>query len=374
MKTSPARHFGSFPLACLAGLLVVLAGSLPVTAQPMRDLVEAALDQKVAQKIEISERPIREALTALEKATGLHFELAPNALEGMPAGDQTRLSLVIADMSVRDALRRIFDGLGLALRVDNDKVIVEPAPVLDRLGRRLTIEEVGLLQKLAAGPWSSLKPEDFAIEFRLSPKGDPQKAFEQAMREGPAASALAKLEEVTQGMGALWVPKGHTIVIYGREEDVQQRLDRPLDLSYRKTPLDELLLELGKRIGITVHFQPGVLRNVDARERNVELVQRGISARQALELIMGSTGLVYEVVEDGIVVSMPPAGGAQPSADSEAGAKGKVVAILRVPVGTDGTTIDFLIREADLPAEFKDLFKQKMPQVIEILRQKAGSQ
>ena len=175
-------------------------------------------------------------------------------------------------------------------------------------------------------------------------------------------------------MGALWVPKGHTIVIYGREEDVQQRLDRPLDLSYRKTPLDELLLELGKRIGITVHFQPGVLRNVDARERNVELVQRGISARQALELIMGSTGLVYEVVEDGIVVSMPPAGGAQPSADSEAGAKGKVVAILRVPVGTDGTTIDFLIREADLPAEFKDLFKQKMPQVIEILRQKAGSQ
>jgi len=28
----------------------------------------------------------------------------------------------------------------------------------------------------------------------------------------------------------------------------------------------------------------------------------------------------------------------------------------------------------DLPAEFKDLFKQKMPQVIEILRQKAGNQ
>ena len=69
----------------------------------------------------------------------------------------------------------------------------------------------------------------------------------------------------------------------GGAEDVQQRLDRPLDLSYRKTPLDELLLELGKRIGITVHFQPGVLRNVDARERNVELVQRGISARQALD-------------------------------------------------------------------------------------------
>ena len=371
MKTSPARHFGSFPLACLAGLLVVLAGSLPLAAQPMRDLVEAALDQKVAQKIEISEQPIGEALAGLEKATGLHFELTPNALEGMPAGDQTRLSIVMQDMSVRDALRRIFDGLGLALRVDNGKVIVEPAPVLDRLGRRLTVEEVGLLQKLAAGPWSSLKPGDFTVEFRLPPKGDPQKAFDQAMKEGPATSVLAKLEEVTQGMGCLWVPSGHKIVIYGREEDVQQRLDRPLDLNYRKMPLDQLLLDLGKRIGITVHFAPGVLRNVDARERNVDLIQRGMSARQALELIIGNTGLLYSVVEDGIVVSAPPTSGPQPDSGTES--KGKVVAILRVPVGSDGTTIDFLIREADVPAEFKDLFKQKLPQVIEILRKNAES-
>jgi len=117
-----------------------------------------------------------------------------------------------------------------------------------------------------------------------------------------------------------------------------------------------------------------VLRSVDARERNIELVQRGMSVRQALELIVGNTGLVYEVVEDGIVVSAPSAGGAQPSTEGGAESKGKVAAILRVPVGTDGTTIDFLIREADLPAEFKDLYKQKMPQVIEILRQKAGNQ
>ena len=48
----------------------------------------------------------------------------------------------------------------------------------------------------------------------------------------------------------------------------------------------------------------------------------------------------------------------------------RVVAILRVPVGTDGTTIDFLIRLDELPSEFKALRDKKMPEVIEVLKKK----
>jgi hypothetical protein len=371
MQTSSARIERAFLVAPLTGLLLAIALAAGAGAQGMRDLVAAALDEKITQRIEISERPIRDALAELEKITGLHFELHQMAIDWMPYGEQTRLSIVMQDMSVRRALERIFGGLGLALRVADDRVMIEPAPVLDRLARRLTVEEVGLLQKLASQPWSALKPDDFTAEFRLAQgKESPQQVFEQAMREGPAVDALTQLESVTQKLGWLWVPAGKTIVIYGRTEDIQQRLDRPLDVNYQRIPLDKMLLDLGKRIGVTVHFEPGALQRVAARDRYIDLVQRGTTVRQVLELIAGNTGLWYDVVDDGIVVgSKPPAGapGAEPPAEQPQ----RVVAILRVPVGTDGTTIDFLIRADELPPEFKSLRDRKLPQVIEELRKQA---
>jgi hypothetical protein len=351
----------------LAGLLLGLVLTPAVRAQGMRDLVEAALDEKITQRIEIPEQPIRDALAELEKTTGLHFELHQMAIDWMPYGEQTRLSIVIQDMSVRRALERIFAGLGLAMRVADNRVLVEPGPVLDRLGRRLTIDEVGLLQKLASQPWSALKPEDFAVEFRIpSGKENPQQVFEQAMRDGPPVDALTQLETATQRLGWLWVPAGKTIVVYSRVDDIQQRLDRPLDLNYQRVSLDNLLLDLGKRIDVTIHFEPGALQKVAARERHIDLVQRGTTVRQVLELITGNTGLWYEVVEDGVVVGAKPAAG--PGSEPPAEQPQRVVAILRVPVGTDGTTIDFLIRADELPPEFKALRDRKLPQVIEELR------
>jgi G:T-mismatch repair DNA endonuclease (very short patch repair protein) len=361
MQTSQVHSVSQWPR--IEALLMALAGALVAVGQPMRDLVEAALDQKVTQRIEISERPIRAALTELEQRTGLRFALHEKALEWMPAGDETRIALVVQDVSVREALRRIFDGLGLTLRVENDKVLVEPSPMLDRLGRRLTVQEVQVLQALAARPWSELKADDVEVEFRLPKEAQPQVTFEKAMREGPPAAALARLEEVTQRLGWLWVLHGRTLVIYSPADDIQQRLDRPLDLSYRGVPLDELLVDLGRRVGVTVHFEPGVLGRVAARDRRVDLVQRQITARQALELIVGRTGLAYDVVDDGLVV------GAGQAVEQPAG---RIVAVLRIPVGDEGVTIDFLIRDTELPPEFRQLYQQKLPQVIELLRKQAG--
>ena len=365
MPTFPARVERARLLTLCAGLFLLLALPPVLAAQGLRDLVDAALDMKITQRIEIAERPIRDALSELEKATGLHFELNKSAVEWMPYGEQTRIGIVIQDMSVRRALERIFGGLGLALRVADDRVLIEPAPVLDRLGRRLTVDEVQLLQKLASQPWSALKPDDFAVEFRVPPKDNPQQMFDQAMREGPATDALTQLETVTQRLGWLWVPAGKTIVLYSRSEDVQQRLDRPLDLSYQRVPLDKLLLDIGRRIDITVHFEPGALQRVFARDRNVDLIQRGMTARQVLELISGNTGLWYDVVEDGVVIGSKPATEpAGPAAEQPQ----RVVAVIRIPVGKDGTTIDFLIRADELPPEFKQLRDRKMPEVIELLR------
>lgn len=367
MPTSTVPNRRPHLPTCIAGLLSLAAIVPLASAQGMRDLVEAAIDQQIMQRIEISERPIRDALAELEKPTGVHFALDSTALEWMPYGEQTRLSIVIEHMSVRRALERIFAGLGLALRIADNHVVVVPAPVLERLGRRLTVDEVTLLQTLAGQQWAHIRPDAFAVEFRLPPAGksDPQQMFEEAMRAGPPADALTQLETVTQQMGCLWVPSGRNIVIYSRGEDIQQRLDRPLDLNYQRVALDALLVDLGRRIGITIHFEPGSLQRVAAQDRFVDLIQRDTTARQVLELISGRTGLWYEVGEHGVMVGARPSqGGSAPGGET----RSPVVAIVRVPVGTDGTTIDFLIRADELPAEFKALRDRKMPEVIEILR------
>lgn len=353
-----------FWLLVLAELLL-----LPqfVHAQGLRPMVDAALDQKITPRIEISERPLRDALHALEQPTGLRFELHPAAIELMPYGEQTRLAIVIEDLSVREALGRIFDGLGLALRVEGDKVLVEPAPVLDRLGRPLTIEEVQLLQRLAAGPWSPPSAGEVRIQFELPEGPDYRRQLERALQDAAPASAVRQLEAATQRCGWLWVPDGGAIVVFSRSAEIQQRLDRPQNVYYRQIPLDELLLDLGRRIGMTVRFEPGALDRVAARDRHVDLIQRDITARQVLELIVGRTGLWYEVEEDGIVV-----GAAPHAAESAAGPQRQpVVAIVRIRID-DEKTVEFLLRANELPPEFAKLRDRKLPEIIEILRERLG--
>jgi hypothetical protein len=51
-----------------------------------------------------------------------------------------------------------------------------------------------------------------------------------------------------------------------------------------------------------------------------------------------------------------------------------IVAILRIPVGDDGTTIDFLIREDEVPPEFAELKARKLPEVVELLRKRLGEE
>jgi hypothetical protein len=52
-------------------------------------------------------------------------------------------------------------------------------------------------------------------------------------------------------------------------------------------------------------------------------------------------------------------------------AEGRIVAILRVPVGDDGTTVDFPFYEDNVPPEFRRLLDEKLPLVISELQQRA---
>lgn len=352
-------------------LVTVWLCSLTLTAaapaDDLRDLVEEVLDQ-VVEDIQITERPIRAALTELGERTGLRFTLDASAVSWMPYGERTKVSIVIQGVTLRQGLRRMLEGNGLAMRVVDDKVRVEPAPVLDRLGRRLCINEVRLLQELAEKQWADLDEQTRAVQVRGIPTPDARRLLEQAVTQVRADNAQRQLDAATEALGWYWVPQEKSILVYGRTEDIWYRLYRPIDLSYVGVPLDDLLIDLGNRVGVTVLFEANVLERIRAGERAVDLIHPNTTVLQTLERICGATGTCFEVEEYGVMIGTAGNHGLPARA-----AAGRIVALLRIPVGDSGTTIDFPFYEDNLPPEFEQLLERKLPVVIEELQRHEGS-
>jgi hypothetical protein len=364
-RTRAARC--SFLAAMLPAMCLALAAPR-ARAVDMRDLVEEALDQP-AEGVHIEALPIGEALAKLGEKTGLRFELDDQAIAWMPYGENTRVSLAFSGLSVRQGLRQVLDGLGLAFEVAGDKVRVIPGPVLVRLGRRLAIEEVRTLQQLATHQWSNLDEKWRQLQFRGIKAPDAASTLETAVAGVIAANAVRQLEAATQNLDWLWAPLDTSILVYSKAEDVWSRLQRPISLNYHGLRLDDLLIDLGERIGVTVMFEAGVLERIQADNRAVDLVHQNTTVLQTLERICGATHTCFEVQDYGVLIAMPvdterPGLRSPPAPPAES----RIVAILRVPVGDDGTTVDFPFYEDNVPPEFRRLLDQKLPVVINELQ------
>jgi len=343
---------------------LLLLGCCRASGQELRDLVEEVLDQKVTN-VQIDGLPLPEALAQLGEKTGLSFVMDPEAMGCMPYGERTRVSIDLRDVVVRDGLRRMFDGLGLEMRIEGDKIGVVPGPVLQRLGRRLTVQETQLLSRLASSTWSQLGSETPPIRLGKGTHEGQEVWLKEKLGQARESNAVRQLELVTENSSVYWIPEGDGIVVYNQVWDMSRRLDRQIDLNYQRVPLDEVFIDLAKRIGVTVSFEPGVLARIQASQRTVDLVQRGTTVRQALERLCGSTGAVFNVSDSRIRIELPrDQAGVLPAGPA------RVVAILRLPVGEDGTTIDFPFYDDTLPPEFRRLFDRKLPEILEELRRR----
>lgn len=357
-----ARSRTSCGAALLNMVLVSVAASVRAQAQVPPELIEQALDQPIP-RIEIENVPLPQALAELEQRTGLRFSVEPAVLELMPYGPRTPVSIQISDMSVRQGLNRTLARLGLEMIVRPDAVALVPIPAVQRMGRRMTAAEVGLLARLASAPWSGLG--DVPADFRIDPQMQPQQALERAVRQIQAPTAVDQLEAATRTLGWVWRPEGERVVFITRRDEIRHRLDRPVDLSYQRRPLDEVLVDLGRRAGVTMLFEPGSLRRVEARDRAVDLVQRGVSVRQTLERICGNTGLGYEIVDEGVRITAPLAA-SQPAADREQAAARRWIKI-SVEV-RPGVTVDALVPVEQLPVEVREQVERRVQDVLSPLR------
>lgn len=353
---------GQLRTVCLA--IACVAISAATAADNIRALLEEALDQTV-ERIRVEDRPLAEALQQLEDGTGVPFVLDDRVLEYMPYGARTRISLELRDISLRRGLEDLFDGLGLRLEVERDHVRVVPGPLLERLGRRLTGEEAALLEALSTQKWSQLDRDRHPVRYEF--ERDVEDELEQALRRNAADSALHALEHAAAAGKLVWHPDGRTIVLRSRLSDVQRRLDRPIDMMYQRVPLDELLVDLGRKIGVTMFFEPGSLASVSARDRAVDLIQHDTSVRQTLERICGTTGLSYEVTADGVRFAGPPAEG-----EASASEPRPWLVQISIPVADPDIRVNYIFRETELPPTLETTWRARVIEILEDLaRQEA---
>lgn len=318
LPTAPRRPQAPL-LAALVACMLAVAG---VAAQVPPALVEDALDQPI-ERLEIPAAPLPDVLARIERETGLRFQLTRAALDLMPYGEQTLVLVEIHRMSVRRGLQRVLSGLGLEMTREGDRLIIAPRRGLDRLNRRLQPEELELVARLSREPWSQAGA-DSLIDLRIDPQRSPRAQLDAALSQSSAQNALDSLDSATDSLGWAWRLDAGRLIVCTRADEYRRRLDLPLDLAYQRRPLDGVLVELGQRAGVTVLFEPGCLKRIDARDRAVDLVQRGATVRQVFERIAGNTGLAFEVTGEGVRWHFPgaagadaqrPAGDGQPQAD-----------------------------------------------------------
>lgn len=351
-----ANHGFTTALRCLLLLAGVALAADAADAQVSRDLIEEALDQPM-ERLEINDLPIRDALSRIEQETGLRFELADGVLDAMPYGGRTRLTITIRDMSVRKGLGSVLRGLGLRMRVDDGRVVIEPGAVLRNIGRRLTIEEVNLLGQLANNAWLE-GLFGTRVEYRIDPREKPAQRFTEALAQTRGDDAAERLDVAAVALGWAWRVEGDRIIMERRRAVIQRRLDRRIDLNLQRVPLDQVLTDLGGMAGVLVKFEPGALRAVGARERTVDLVQRGTSVRQTLERLCGATGLRYELDDEGVLI--------RPPADARAGpTAANIERWVRIEIEIrPGVKMDVFLRQDQLPSHFQAEAQRKLDEIL----------
>ncbi len=349
-------------------VLVFLAPAL--AAQSSSALINEELDKQV--KLEFPQNtPLPQVMQSIEKDTGVPLVADPSVYELLPWGEQTGLTVQIANQTLREALTVMTRTLGLTFVLKPEAVEIRPMPALKRLGRRSTPGELEVLNLLASTP-AELKSNraevkellgavDAKLEAAKSSFAIENRAFDEKTSTAPVplprnASLMEALESLGEATGATWYPWGKSIVIVSKEEHVRSQLGREISVRYSDVDIAKVLTELSARSGVPFTIEPGAVQSVAPEARKIGLILDNTSVQQALEYIGGFTGLSYVVNEKGVYLfnKSGAAGGAR---------RDPVVAIVRLDNGAE-----VLITDSELPADVREYLKHKRIGAINALR------
>lgn len=360
----------------LSGWLVMTAG-LGLGQVDMESLIEQALDQVV--DFEVTDQPLPEAFEAIAGETGVAMTIAPGALGLLPYGGDTTMTARMHGVRLREGIDKLLQPLGMRYRVVGDHVEVVPSDALKRIGRRATWSELQTLEWLSTLEWKNAGDDVEKLRGRLRFQVDddgPEQALLAAMRRAGAGSASDVLTSGCQSLEWTWYPWGKQIAVVARTTQVHRSLQRTVTIRAEHRPLAEVLADLTSQSGVKIRFEPGALRSLPREtRRDFSLLLVGATVEQALDVIVGATGLDYHIEADGVVMyngTVRVEGLRAPKKSAALRTEDPIVGHVVIPAGDGGAEYRFPIRESDLPPDVAALWKQRKTGFIDRLREQLG--
>jgi hypothetical protein len=351
-----------------AAFVLMLAVSGVAIAQDTSALINEQLDKLVDLDFG---KPVTlpDAISAIEKQTGVPLRVQPPVWALLPWGEQTNFTAKIEHRSLREALSAILQKLGLTFAVRDEAVEIQPLPALARLGRRSTVQELQALDLLASTPLGNTADQltIAALVEQVDAKLVEAKApfaVENRVREDktrpvvvPRGSTLLEaLESLHKDTASTWYPWGKTILVSSKEDQIRNLLARTITTRYNGVDIAQVLLELSRHAGVPFSIEPGALQRIPPESRTVRLVLDNVSVQQTLDTIAGFTGLGYELRADGVYLwSQNP--GAPAGRDS-------FVGLLTLDNG-----MQVVVRESQLPPDLREYIRYRQQKAIDNLRE-----
>lgn len=336
------------------------------------DQTSALINQQLDQPFELTltDTPLPQALKQIGNATGVRIDPTESVYALLPWGEQTTINAKIANQSLRDALTAIARKLGLMFVLKDDHVELRPVPALARLGRRATLQELGVLDKLAnlqlsLGSESAKIPAlfqsidqklaegktNFTIENRLG-----ERFNDRVITVGRTATLSDALEAISQQTEGTWYPWERSIVILPKEEQIRNQLNKTISVRWDSLDIEQVLQELSQRAGVPFSFEAGAIQRVPVEFRKVRLLLQEVPIKQALETLSSVSGLGYSVNEDGIYIWN--------AAVASPATRDPTVAMIQLK---DGSML--LLPKSKVPPDVKEYLDQRINSEIERLRQ-----
>src|SRR5437667_2669219 len=261
-------HFLSYLCSSvfICGLILFF---LPVHA--IAEQTSALINQQLDQPFELTlkDDPLPQALKKIGDKTGVRIEPTESVYNLLPWGEQTTINATIANQSLRDALTAIARKLGLMFVLKDDYVELRPVPALARLGRRATLSELDVLDKLSSTPLnlSSEKPKlpalleavdqkllegksPFAIENRLGDRFN-----DRVITVNRNATLSDALEAIAQQTEGTWYPWEKSIVVVPKEEQIRNQLNKTISVRWDSVDIEQVLQEISQRSGVPFSFE-----------------------------------------------------------------------------------------------------------------------
>lgn len=359
------------PLALL--MLAALMGQSRPTSAPVetqtadpRPAAEA-LDRTLGD-LKLESQTLAAVLEALSKRAGVRFEIDDDTYATLPWGRDTRLAtLKLSGASLRAALDEILKPLGFVYSIGDNSVRIVPSDALARINRRATWDDLHYLQMLNSTACTQQNLAKIKFQYRITTKTNaPQLLGNQFKRAGDGTIAQI-LDVATKALGWTWFPDQDHVVILSAQAHIAHNLARTVTARYNQMGLAHILLDLADKADVPIFLEPGLMLKLPPNTaNNYTLLLQQTTVRDALELICAETGLAYQILRDGISISLAP-----DAKGNAAGARNRgdpYVARIVVPAKNGNYNYEFLIRESELPQDVREYRGQMIDEMIEKVR------